>query len=253
VIEIRRSPAADTRTCEYANVTKQTLLDSSNQHIDDVRKGLELFIQLLQEAQRYHDFDKLEKIDQFHADFVGGFKSTKWWDQHRRVNRHHLGQPDGVPGDVHLVDVIEYITDCVMAGMARSGEVRSVEISVDVLLEAFDNTVALLKSQVVVIDDEEDENKQPSREEIDRFLKAFREFVLQRENDYPDIESADLGELLYALESGSEGREMALNDWQKFGTVLIDKLGMSREEAADLFGQVARGEVDVPELPKPVE
>jgi hypothetical protein len=66
------------------------------------------------------------------------------------VNRHHLLQEDGVPADVNLIDVLDMIADCVMAGMARSGEVYSLNINPKVLAKAFVNTVELLKREVVV-------------------------------------------------------------------------------------------------------
>jgi hypothetical protein len=57
---------------------------------------------------------------------------------------------DGVPKDVNLIDVLELIADCVMAGMARSGSVYPFNVDTEVLKRAFDNTAELLKSQVVV-------------------------------------------------------------------------------------------------------
>jgi hypothetical protein len=99
-----------------------------------------------------HDADKLTDIDSFHEDFVTGFKQTSWWNRHRKLNRHHLLESDGVPEDVNLIDVLDMIADCIMAGMARTGTVYPLEISDDVLRQAFENTVALLKDQVVVID-----------------------------------------------------------------------------------------------------
>lgn len=150
MIEIHPSPTADTRTCDFSKVTKETLLESSRQHILDVTKGLLFFADLLEEASSRHDHDKISEIDHFHSDFTGGFKETGWWDNHRKVNRHHLLQPDGVPEDVNLIDVLDLITDCVMAGMARSGSVYQITIPPEVLQRAFDNTVELLKSQVVV-------------------------------------------------------------------------------------------------------
>jgi len=104
---------------------------------------------LLQAAGR-HDYDKLTDIDGFHRDFVTGFTQTTWWDAHRRLNRHHLLQPDGVPEDVNLIDVLDMICDCVMAGMARSGTVYPLDIDDAVLRRAFDNTVELLKTNVAV-------------------------------------------------------------------------------------------------------
>ena len=151
-ITIRPSPTADTRTCDYANVTQQQLLDSSAQHIADVRRGLAFFGAVLAEAATRHDQDKLTDIGGFHADFVTGFAQTEWWTRHRALNRHHLQQTDGVPEDVNLIDVLDFIADCVMAGMARSGSVYELKLSPELLERAFQNTVELLKQQVQVVE-----------------------------------------------------------------------------------------------------
>lgn len=150
MIEIHKSETADTRTCDYANTSKETLYASSVQHIGDVRTALDWFVQLIHEAAERHDYDKLSDIDGFHADFVTGFKETGWWDRHRKLNRHHLLQADGVPDDVNLVDVLDMIADCVMAGMARSGSVYELKLDPDVLWRAFTNTIEMLKKEVVV-------------------------------------------------------------------------------------------------------
>jgi hypothetical protein len=150
VIHISPSPTADTRTCDYSKVTKQQLQLSSLMHCRDVYDGMHLFAVLIEKAGVHHDPDKLDALDQFHADFITGFEQTGWWDNHRKVNRHHLNSPDGVPDDVNLIDVLEFITDCVMAGMARSGSVYALHLPPAVLERAFQNTVDLLKSQVVV-------------------------------------------------------------------------------------------------------
>lgn len=149
-IVIHPSPTADTRTCDYTSVTRSQLFESSVQHIHDVQRGLAWFQRALTEAAIRHDTDKLTDIDGFHADFVTGFAQTGWLGRHRRLNRHHLQQDDGVPEDVNLIDVLDFITDCTMAGMARSGSVRPLEISPDVLMRAFRNTAALLAAHVVV-------------------------------------------------------------------------------------------------------
>jgi hypothetical protein len=150
MITIHKSATADTRTCDFINVTKDQLRISSVQHIGDVSEGLMFFEDMLDAAAVRHDFDKLTDIDGFHADFVTGFKQTGWWDRHRGLNRHHLLQPDGVPADVNLIDVLDMIVDCVMAGMGRAGSVYPLDIKPEVLKTAFDNTVELLKAQVVV-------------------------------------------------------------------------------------------------------
>jgi hypothetical protein len=150
MIRIQQSQTADTRTCDYTQVTKEQLYASSVQHIEDVRAALRFFGELLDYAIENHDPDKLTDIDGFHADFVTGFKQTSWWDRHRKLNRHHLTQADGIPTDVNLIDVLDYIADCVMAGMGRSGSVYPLHLTPDLLERAFQNTVTLLKDQVVV-------------------------------------------------------------------------------------------------------
>ena len=152
-IRIRKSATADTRSCDYANVSRQTLLESSVQHIGDVRRALSFFGAMLDEAATNHDTDKITDIDGFHRDFVTGFEQTIWWDAHRRLNRHHLLAADGVPADVNLIDVLDMIADCVMAGMARTGSVYPLDIPQDVLRKAFENTVNLLIANVQVEQD----------------------------------------------------------------------------------------------------
>lgn len=151
MIRIRPSATADSRTCDFATVDKTTLLNSSVQHIGDVRRALAFFASMIDEAATRHDEDKLTDIDGFHADFATGFARTEWWDRHRRLNRHHLLNADGVPDDVNLIDVLDMIADCVMAGMARSGSVYPLDLPDAVLRRAFENTVELLKANVEVV------------------------------------------------------------------------------------------------------
>ena len=150
MIDVKKSPTADTRTCDWSKVSKEQLMESSKMHIRDVKEAMNFFDALLVRASVRHDHDKISDIDGFHRDFATGFKQTEWWDTHRKINRHHLLQDDGIPADVNLIDVLDMIADCVMAGMARSGSVYPLEISPEVLMSAFQNTVELLKSQVQV-------------------------------------------------------------------------------------------------------
>jgi len=152
MIVIGKSATADTRTCDYANVTKDTLRASSVQHIGDVGQALAFFSALLTRQAVRHDTDKLTDIDGFHRDFVTGFDAgyQDWWETHKKINRHHLNQDDGIPADVNLIDVLDFIADCVMAGMARSGSVYPLTLGPELLERAFQNTVSLLKAEVVV-------------------------------------------------------------------------------------------------------
>ncbi len=149
-IIINSSATADTRSCDFSTVSKEQLLKSSESHIEDVKQGMDFFVSELKRAAERHDWDKFCMLEHFHADFVTGFEKTEWWDNHRKVNRHHLLQEDGIPDDVNLVDVMEFIVDCVMAGMARTGSVYPLELDIKVLERAFQNTVELLRKQIVV-------------------------------------------------------------------------------------------------------
>ncbi len=79
---------------------------------------------------------------------------------------------DGVPLDVNLIDVLDFIADCVMAGMARSGSVSPLKLSPELLETAFQNTVVLLQRQVTV----DAPGSAPAvREESDSPLVSLRE------------------------------------------------------------------------------
>ena len=51
---------------------------------------------------------------------------------------------------MNLIDVLEMIADCVCAGMARSGEIRDLEINPEILNRAVQNTAKLIKDMIVV-------------------------------------------------------------------------------------------------------
>lgn len=154
MIKIKPSSVADTRTCDWSKVTKDQLLQASGQHIGDVIKGINFFIAKLRAAALEHDFDKItdKGLDGFYNDFQTGFEQQNWYDNHKQVNRHHLQCPEGIRDDVNLIDVLEYLTDCIMAGLGRSGKVTTIEIDSDCLMRAFNNTCDLLISQVTVED-----------------------------------------------------------------------------------------------------
>lgn len=155
MIEIKPSTTADTRTCDKSKITEETLLNSSVQHIGDVGKGMAFFAGKLTESASIHDYDKLSKISWFHADFTTDIlKPGGWLENHYKIHRHHLDKPAGVPADVNLIDVLEHIADCVMAGMGRSGDVWPIKLSDELLQRAVVNTALLLKSQVRVVNDD---------------------------------------------------------------------------------------------------
>lgn len=151
MIPVKKSPKADTRTCDVSTVTKEQLISSSIQHINDVAMALAFFSGKLAEAAVAHDRDKLTEIDWFYANFKTSFTDKDWWDNHRKIHRHHLNYEDGLPPDVNLIDVLEYVADCVMAGMARNGSVYPVELDPAILEKAMKNTADLLQSQITIV------------------------------------------------------------------------------------------------------
>ena len=151
LVRISSSPTADTRTCDFASVSKDTLLASSHQHVGDIAQAFEFFKEMIDRQVAIHDHDKFSDINGFHSDFVTGFKEHSWWDNHRRVNHHHLLQDDGIPEDVNLIDVLDLIVDCTMAGLARSGDVFPITIAPEVLMLAFENTCKLLREKTEVV------------------------------------------------------------------------------------------------------
>ena len=145
---------ADSRTADNpVEMTKPKLLAASTRHIGDVIGLLGIFAQHLLRAAARHDYDKLSDIDQFLANFRTKFAQTGWWDNHRKIHRHHLAHEDGIPEDVDLLDVLEYVADCVAAGAARKGYVDRVELPPELLSRALQNTVRLLMSQIVLTDE----------------------------------------------------------------------------------------------------
>jgi hypothetical protein len=152
-IYIKKSETADTRTCDYKNVSEQKLLDSSYQHIMDVFNASLFLWEEIQNRFNNHDRDKITGITQFHKDFTTGFAEHTWWDNHKKISRHHLHETCVDYDKIDLIDVLEYISDCVMAGMARSGSVYDLQISNELLQMAFKNTVNLLKRNVEVVEE----------------------------------------------------------------------------------------------------
>ena len=155
-IEIKKSPNADSRTAKEG-FTLEDLEQSTLNHISDVERALLRFELMLSAAGQNHDWTKRAYLEEFYSDMTklkpgDDFKNGKWYQFHILNERHHLLSK--APDDVNLIDVLEYIADCVMAGLARSGEVSELVIPDELLQSAFKNTVELLKSQVKVVEDE---------------------------------------------------------------------------------------------------
>lgn len=153
-IIIEKSPSADSRSAKCP-VTVDTLKVSTKSHIKDVTKGLDFLAQEIKDRGSLHDHTKMEHMEDFcNALNSGKIKESKWYKKHITKERHHL--KSNVPKDVNLIDVIEHVVDCTMAGLTRSGEVYDLDIDPNVLVLAVQNTSKLLKDNTKVVEPKKD-------------------------------------------------------------------------------------------------
>lgn len=154
---IKKSSDADSRTASKT-VTKNQLIENTNLHIEDVNNVGTMLVNMFLLQISKHDHTKLDYIDEFYDNFVRSlngenFKDLDWWQIHK-TERHHLN--DSVPEDVNLLDVLEMVVDCTVAGLARSGDVYPITIPQEVIEKAIENTKNLIINNVEVIDADAD-------------------------------------------------------------------------------------------------
>lgn len=165
MIRVKENAGADSRTAK-GEVTLYELEDATTQHQREVREALLYFAEKLNDAGWGHDFTKTSYMEEFHKEFTEAlregkdFKQSKWYKMHITKERHHLLAH--APDDVNLIDVLEYIADGVMAGMARSGSVYDITLPDDILQKALKNTVELLKDSVILVKAAPDEEEEVS-------------------------------------------------------------------------------------------
>ena len=155
LVNIKKNPNGDTRTASK-DVTYEEFQKANDMHIDDVRNVMENLSHMIKQVGVLHDYTKKTAEPQFYKDFLStmndgtNFVEGVWYQYHIEKERHHL--LSRCPNDVDLIDVLEMIADCTCAGLARSGEVRDLEISTDILEKAVQNTVKLIRDMIVVED-----------------------------------------------------------------------------------------------------
>lgn len=153
MIEIKKNPNGDTRTAPKG-ITFEQFQEANDMHIDDVREVMHALSRFVDMAGRSHDFTKKSRERMFYRDFVdtqengADFVNGEWYQLHVKAERHHL--LSNCPDDVNLIDVLEMIADCACAGMARSGEIRDLEIDTEILNRAVKNTAEMIKNMVIV-------------------------------------------------------------------------------------------------------
>ena len=150
---IHKNPNGDTRTAPK-NISFEQFQEANDSHIADVGAVMAELGTMLGENGKEHDWTKKKYEKMFYNNFLStmnygaDFVSGEWYELHVNTERHHL--LSRCPEDVSLLDVIEMIVDCVCAGKTRSGEVRDLEISTDILEKALKNTVKLVDDMTVV-------------------------------------------------------------------------------------------------------
>lgn len=153
MIIILKNPNGDTRTAPK-DVTFTEFQEANDLHIRDVDTVMHGLALKVAAAGIVHDFTKKSYEKMFWEDFKStlenstDFTEGKWYQMHVNTERRHL--LSHCPDDVNLIDVLEMIVDCTCAGLARSGEVRDLEINSDILDRAVKNTCELVKPMVKV-------------------------------------------------------------------------------------------------------
>ena len=157
VVEINKLPNTNSREAKKGNISFEDFSNEINIHREDVKNVLYFLASKLEEAGDKHDWTKKERERQFYDSFTAAkekgldFKKDAWYKYHVTTERHHIASH--VAKDINLIAVIEMISDCCCAGLARSGEIRDIELKPDVLMKAFNDTVQLTKDSIKLDED----------------------------------------------------------------------------------------------------
>lgn len=154
-ILIRKNPNGDTRTAPKG-ITIEEFAQANDSHIQDVRNVMNALAKKIHEAGMKHDYTKKDFENEFYKDFVAtmndgaDFVNGWWYQKHIHDERHH--PLSFCHDDINLIDVIEMVVDCTVAGLARSGDVRPLEVNAEILNKAVANTTELIKKMVKVVE-----------------------------------------------------------------------------------------------------
>lgn len=157
VVEINKLPHTNSREAKKGNISFEDFSNETNIHREDVKNVLYSLADKLEEAGEKHDWTKKERERQFYDSFTAAkekgidFKKDAWYKYHVTTERHHIASH--VAKDINLIDVIEMISDCCCAGLARSGKIYDINIDPNVLMKAFNNTVDIVKNSIELKDD----------------------------------------------------------------------------------------------------
>ena len=152
-IKIKHNPNGDTRTviksAPFSDFHKANVW-----HIKDVNAVMKMIANRIKGQGKHHDWTKLKYEDEFYSNYLDtvinkeDFVSNTWYQKHINKEKHHPFSY--CHDDINLLDIIETIVDCVCAGKARSGEIRSLEFDAEILNKAVNNTIKLIDEMTEV-------------------------------------------------------------------------------------------------------
>ncbi len=154
-ITIKKNANGDSRTAPK-EVSFEEFKKANDMHRSDVKAVMDNLALLIRVAGFTHDYTKKSHEKLFYDNLISvknngtNFTEDEWYQLHINTERHHL--LSRCPEDVNLIDVLEMIADRTCAGLARSGKVRDLEIDIDILEKAVQNTVKLITNKIDLVD-----------------------------------------------------------------------------------------------------
>lgn len=161
-VYIKPSKNADSRTADKdRHIDFEEFMHDTESHRSDVKETMASLASDIIQRGKDHDWTKISRSMEFYTQFNDSkekgidFKDSNWYKYHTTQEKHHLNTR--IPDDVNFIDILEYLCDCICAGYARSGEVYDIKITNDTLRKAYDNTIAMIKDNVKVVNNKEGE------------------------------------------------------------------------------------------------
>jgi len=128
-----------TPNAAYIYDKEEKNLDEVRLHQEAVKRLMNVIACEIRCRATYHDYTKLKH-----------YRLT--FSEHMRMERHHLNMSQGIPDDVNVIDLVEFVCDCVSAAAQRDGALKFsyLQVSPEVLMPIINNTAADLWKLVKV-------------------------------------------------------------------------------------------------------
>ena len=152
VVEINKSPNADSRTADKGKISFEEFSKSTDMHRDDVKRVIYELARRLREVADNHDYTKKTNEQEYYDSYINAkkngtdFHESDWYKKHVKQERHHIKYH--VAEDINLLDILEFICDHCCDELVEKGKVGKMDIDPEVLMKAFENTVDLVKGLI---------------------------------------------------------------------------------------------------------